>query len=131
MKKYLKSLYYLRLFLFIIQFYFVFMISSCILQIGILGYVFFVVYFIYILKVIVELLSKKTIYKYDLVYNFMQCGLFIYLGILMFKILVNKIVVIDNTISYFRVNFIIIILLLISNLIYSSSLINKKSKIRR
>ncbi len=114
-----KSIYLIRIILFLIQFYLVFSIIGCILQVGLVGYMFLLLYILYVLKIIMELLSKKTRYQNDFVYNFMQIGLFFYMGVIFIKILSDKLIVIENTKNYFITNYLILSLLLIFISLYS------------
>ena len=114
-----KVLYIIRIILFLLQFYLVFSMLNNILQIGLVGYIFMLLYFIYIIKIITELLSKKKSYQKDFVYNFMQIGFAFYLLVIFLKVYFEKIVVIGSTMGYFNINYIILSLLMTFILIYS------------
>ena len=118
MTKLAKTLYYIRMFLFIIHFYFVFLILHSILDLKIIGYIFLLIYIIYIFKVIIELFSKKRRYKNDFAYNIMQIGVFAYLFVLFINISSKNLYVTKVTYSYFRNNYIFISLLIVFILIY-------------
>lgn len=119
MKKVNKILYGLRIFNFIVQFYLVFLLLPSMLSVGIFGYILIVLYIIYILMIIKELVSKKKKYKYDTIYDFMQIGFVFYLLVINYKIQHDHIYVIKNTLSYFRINYGIMSLLLIFIMVYS------------
>ncbi len=119
MEKKNKLVYAIRIVLFIIQFYLVYLLIPNILPVGIFGYIFLVVYLFYIIMVIRELLSKKKKYRYDLIYNFMQIGFIFYLIVINFKISYDHLYVVKKTLSYFNVNYIIMTLLQIFIIIYS------------
>lgn len=119
MKKVNKILYGLRIFNFIVQFYLVFLLLPSMLSVGIFGYILIVLYIIYILMIIKELVSKKKKYKYDTIYDFMQIGFVFYLLVINYKIQHDHIYVIRNTLSYFRINYGIMSLLLIFIMVYS------------
>ncbi len=120
-----KLVYNLKRILFIIHFYLMLFLIPSILKIGITGYIFLLIYFIYILRIILNLLKKKKYNKYDLIYNGMQIGFFFYIGVVAFKVYHDKISVIDSTLTYFRVNYIIFSLLLVFILLYDSLGLNK------
>ena len=119
MKKTNKILYGLRICSFLIQFYLVFHLLPSILSIGIIGYGLIMLYIFYDLMVISQLVGKKKKYKYDTIYDFMQIGFVFYLLVITYKIHHDHIYVIKNTLSYFRINYGIICLLLIFIIIYS------------
>ena len=68
---------------------------------------------------IIELLSKKKRYQTDIVYNFLQMGLFIYILIVTFKIYYEKILVTASTRNYLFTNYVILSLLIIFILLYT------------
>ena len=119
MKKVNKVLYGFRIFNFIIQFYLVFHLLPSILLIGIIGYGLIILYLFYDILIISELIGKKKKYKYDTIYDFMQIGFVFYLIVITYKIHHDHIYVIKNTLSYFRINYGIMSLLLIFIIIYS------------
>ena len=118
MKKYNKIVYAIRLFLFIIHFYLMFILIPSIISTGLCGYLLLIVYLIYIVMIINEILLKKKRYKYDLIYNYMQIGFIFYLAIIDFKVYYDHIYVIRKTLNYFNVNYIIMSLLLMFIIIY-------------
>ena len=128
MKTITKIIYYFKILLFTIHFYFVFAMLHDILDTKFFGYLFLIIYFVYIIKTIIELLSKKDRYKNDLIYNFMQIGFLSYIVFISIKVNVNVMYVTNITYPYFRTNFIIISILIIFSLIYSFiELDNKKT----
>ena len=127
MERFNKIVYYFRMLLFVIHFYFIFSVLHNILDMKIYGYIFLIIYFIYIIKSIIELLSKKKRYKNDLIYNLMQIGFFSYIIGISIKIYLNKLYVTNNTITYFKTNYLIASLLIVFIVIYSIlSFYNKK-----
>ena len=128
MKRFNKIIYYLKLFLFIIHFYFVFIVLHNILDIKIYGYLFLIIYFFYIIKVITELLSKKERYKNDLIYNLMQIGFLGYIIGISIKLYISKLYVTDKTITYFRTNYLIASLLIVFIIIYGILCFYNKKK---
>ena len=119
MKKLAKLVYAVKMFLFIIHFYFVFMMLHNIMDAKIYGVIFLVFYIIFSLKIIIELLSKKQRYKNDFVYNIMQIGILAYLLIIAIKTNLDKVYVTRITIDYFKINYIILTILIIFIFIYS------------
>ena len=126
MKKVTKISYFIRVFFFVFHFYFVFALLNSLLTIGCIGYIFLLIYFIYIIKVILEMLSKKRKYKEDFVYNFMQIGTLLYLSFLSFRVNSTKLLVTKVTSTYFKTNFVILSLLLVFIIIYSIVEFRKK-----
>ena len=119
MKKFAKLVYIIKMVLFIVHFYFVFMMLHNILDTTVYGIIFLVFYVVFAIKVIIELLSKKDRYKNDAIYNIMQIGVYAYLLVLSIKTYTAKIYVTRITMSYFKVNYIILSLLIIFIFIYS------------
>ena len=119
MKKVSKIIYYIKLFLFIINFYFIFTMLHNILDTKIFGIIFIIVYLVYVMKIIVEMLSKKDRYKNDLIYNFMQIGLIVYIMIISIRCIISKMYVTRISLPYFRINYIILSILIIFILIYN------------
>ena len=119
MKKISKITYIIRMFLFIINFYFVFIMLKNILDTKVFGIIFIVLYMFLIIKVILELFNKKDIYKEDFIYNIMQTGVYIYIIVMSVKIIVYNIYVTKITYNYFKTNYLILSLLIVFVLIYS------------
>ena len=119
MKKIPKIVYFIKMFLFIIHFYFVFSMLHNILDAKIYGYIFLAFYFVYVIKVIIELLSKKKHYKKDTIYNFMQVGLMAYILIIAIRTNVIHMYVTKMTLPYFKINYSILSLLIIFIISYS------------
>ena len=129
MKKIAKIVYSIKMLLFIVQFYFVFIMLHNILDTRVYGIIFIVFYLIFVLKTIIELLSKKQRYKNDYIYNIMQLGIYIYLLIVSIKTTVFKVYVTRNTIEYFKTNYIILSLLIVFVLVYSY--LERKSNVKQ
>ena len=119
MKNLSKKIYIVRIINFIIQFYLMFILLPKIFPVGIIGYILIIVYILYDLMVIREIVSKQKKYKYDFIYDFMQIGFVFYLGMINFKIYYDHIYVVKNTLMYFKVNYIIMTLLLVFIILYS------------
>ena len=118
MKKNEKIFYYLRMIFFVISLILTFMLIQNIMQVGVVGYIYLTIYILYAFLMIWQVLSQKEYYKKDIVYNLMQVGFSLYLGVIVFKTYYDKIVVMDNTIKYFMVNYIILSILLVIMSIY-------------
>ena len=108
----MKALYYIRMIFNLLGLFLTFMLIQNITQVGLAGYLYLVIYLLFSLMTIKEVLSQKAIYKKDLVYNLMQIGFTFYLGIIVFKTYHDKIVVMENTIKYFDINYLILSVLL-------------------
>lgn len=119
MKKMNKIIYAIRLFLFIIHFYLIFILINNTLSVGLLAYIFLIIDIFYALVIIWQLIYKKRKYKYDMIYNLMQIGFDIYLSIIIFKIYYEHLYVLNKTLTYFKVNFIIMSILLVFIIVYS------------
>ena len=118
MKKNEKIFYYLRMIFFVISLILTFMLIQNIMQVGVVGYIYLTIFILYAFLMIWQVLSQKEYYKKDIVYNLMQVGFSLYLGVIVFKTYYDKIVVMDNTIKYFMVNYIILSILLVIMSIY-------------
>ncbi len=119
MKKYAKVVYIIKMVLFVIHFYFVFMMLHNILDATIYGVIFLAFYLVFAIKVLSELLSKKDRYKNDLIYNIMQIGVYFYLMIVSIKTYIAKIYVTRMSLGYFRINYLILTVLIIFIFVYS------------
>ena len=119
MDKLKKGMYVTRILLFLIHFFLLFSIIGSLLQVKWLSIIFIIIYIIYVIKVITELLSKNKYYQEDIVYNIMQIGLFMYLFVMFYRIVISKAVVVKETLTYFKVNFGILSVLMIFILVYS------------
>jgi len=118
-KKMAKLVFYLKMLLFIGQFYFVFMMLHNILDTKIYGIVFIVIYLIFAFRILFELITKQIRYKSDIVYNVMQIGVYFYLIFVSFKTSIDKVYVTRMTINYFKINYVILSILIIFIFMYS------------
>ena len=114
-----RGLYYTRMILFIIQFFLLFYIINSLFQVGWYILFFGVIYLFYVLKIIIEMLSKKLIYQDDWVYNVMQIGVVLYIFVLFYRIKFSYVVVVKETMKYFLINFGIVSILLLFIMAYS------------
>ena len=119
MKKLTEIVYIIKMGLFVIHFYFVFMMLHNILDAKIYGVIFLVFYLAFAIKCLLELLSKRGRYKNDIIYNIMQIGIYAYLLIISIKTSVSKIYVTRLTLGYFKINYIILSILIVFIFIYS------------
>ena len=108
MKKISKIIYIIKMFLFIISFYFVFLMLHNILDAKLFGVVFLIIYFVLVLREIIEIFSKKDEYKEDIIYNVMKMGVYLYLLIISIKTTMANALVTRITVDYFKTNYIII-----------------------
>ena len=113
MKSLSKGIYYIKMVLFIIHFYFVFIMLHNIMDTKIYGIIFLLFYFPFAVKLIIELLSKNEKYKNDIIYNVMQIGVYAYLLVVSIKTYLSMIYVTRITMSYFRINYIILSVLIV------------------
>ena len=119
MKKLANIIYYIRVFLLISSFYFIYTLLNNYLDTGIYGYIFLIMFVLYIIRVVYEMFNKEDKYKNDIIYNFMQIGLIVYILVVSIRCSIAKIYVTKFTFSYFRINYIILSVLIIFILIYS------------
>ena len=128
MKRLKNLVYYIRILFFILQFVFLFLIEETLLQVRPLVYLFLFVYTLFVIKILVELLSKKKNYREDTIYNIMQIGLFIYIFIYFYYVYIKHIIVRISTMSYFNTNLIIMCILMIFIVLYSCTEVNRKKR---
>lgn len=131
MKSIGSKVYVIKIILYIIQFYFVLMMLHNILDAGVYGIIFMIFYILFALKIIYELLSKKTKYKSDFVYNAMQAGIFGYLLIIAIKTTLANIFVTKMTFGYFKINYIILSILILFVFIYDILENNERKNVKR
>ena len=114
-----KYLYYTRLVFFVAQFILLFLIIDSLFQLGWYAFVFLGLYFIYVVKIVLELLSKKEIYQRDIIYNLMQIGFTFYIFVLFYRVTFSDAIVVKETMKYFMINFGIMSALIIFIVLYS------------
>lgn len=119
MKKLSKIIYIIRMFLFTINFYFIFTMLENILDTKVYGIIFLILYMLLVIKVFIELLIKKDLCKEDIIYNIMQTGVCLYILVMSIKIVVYNIRVTKITYGYFKTNYLILSILIVFVLIYS------------
>ena len=114
-----KIVYIIKMILFVLHFYFVFLMLHNILDTGLFGIIFIVIYLLFVLKTVIELLSKKDRYKNDIIYNVMNIGVYLYLLVVSIKTYISKIYVTRMSLSYFKTNYIILSILIIFIFVYN------------
>lgn len=127
--KYKQILYYLRLLLFITSMIFIFLTIKNYIMSGIIGYLFFIVEFLYIIVILITLLSKKSIFINDKVFNGMNIGIYLYqiiISIRVFSFPISRLI--PGSINFYRVNYMILIALLTILIIYSFVIKNESNK---
>ena len=131
MKLYQKILYYIRLFLFVISMVLIFININNYLKIGVFGYIFLYIEFIYIITILITILSKRKIYMTDLIFNFMHIGTYVYQIILSIRMFSFKVsMVIKDSLFFYNNNYIILTVLLLTLIFYSSILYKELKKIK-
>ncbi len=129
MKKLFKKIfYYLRIIFFFLHFFFLFNITSTLLQIRPLIYLFLLLHFIFCINVIWEMLSKKKIYQEDFVYNLMQIGVYIYFFTIYYRVHYFNVFYMKDTVIYFNINFGILCFLLTFLIFYSNFELKNRKK---
>ena len=122
-----RILYYIRIVLFILYQIIMFLLIDKILNISLFGNIYFVVNLIYSLITIVALLSKKVVFQNNFAYNIINIGFYLYTGIIYYMALTNTKIDIMNNLSYFQINFALLILLIIGIILFTIEL-NKEEK---
>jgi len=123
MKKLAIIIYPIRIILFIIHLLMLYMMIDDIVYVS-LGYLFLFVDIIYVIRVIMELFSQKNLYKEDIYYNIMQVGLYIYIGVLWYRLTFCNVWG-KNLILYLKTNYIVLCILFLFLVFYSTYLIHK------
>ena len=123
----MKIVYYIRMILFILYLFCMFLLIDKILTVNVLGTIFFILSLIYSFILILTFLSKKKIFIEAISYNILNIGLYVYLFIIFYMSLISSKLDILNNKIYFRNNFILLNILLLS-LIAFSLYLNKEEK---
>ena len=114
-----KTIYYIRIILFIFYLLCMFLLIDKIYTINLIGSIFFVFNLIYSFFIILSILSKKEIFIYTISYNILNIGIYIYTFVLFyFAYLSSKLDIINNYI-YYKNNFLILIVIMITQIIYT------------
>lgn len=134
MKTFNKVLYNLRIILFIVSLVCIFLTMKNYIKIGLWGYIFFLIEFIYICTILFTILSKKKIYLKDLSFNIMHLGTYLYQIIISFRMYDFKVSsLVNESFVFYKNNFIILSVLLITLIFYTiimnNDLIKKGSSI--
>lgn len=125
-----KVIYTIRIILFIIHILMLYMIIPNIVNVGLIGHVFIIIEVIYIMKIILELLSKKECYKDEAYYNIMQIGFYSYIVILWSKLYFNNELFTIQFVRYLKNNYIILSILIIFLILYGILGINNGIRIK-
>ena len=122
-----KTLYYLRIILFIIYLILTFLLIDKLFRLNIFAVIYFILNLVYSFIMILTILSKKNVFKETISYNILNIGIYLY-TIMLFKIttLNTHLDIINNSV-YFKNNFIMISILLIGIITYSI-ILNKEEK---
>lgn len=121
-----KTLYYLRIVLFIVYLITIFLLIDKLFKLNIFAVIYFTLNLIYSFIMILTILSKKYIFKEAISYNILNIGISLY-TIMLFKITISNthLDIINNSV-YFKNNFIMMSILLIGIIIYSL-ILNKEN----
>lgn len=125
-KQGLSILFNFRIIFFIIHLLMVFAIISNIRRIGLFANLFLFLDVLFSLKILMELLSSKKRYRVDIAYNAMQIVFFAYITLLWWKIIVQDLFVYEETIVYFRNNYLFLSILVFFLIIYGLFLLKPK-----
>jgi len=123
MKKLSKVIYPIRMILFISHLLMLYMMIDDIVYVS-FGYLFLIIDTIYVIRVIIELFSQKSLYKKDIYYNIMQIGLYTYIGVLSYRLTFANVWG-KALLLYLKTNYIILSILFLFLIFYSVYLINK------
>lgn len=127
MKELSRIIYKIRIILFVIHLLMLYMMIDNIIYIKMFGYLFLLLDIIYVIRVIIELLSKKSLYKKDIYYNIMQIGLYTYIGVLWYRLTFGS-AFSKELLLYLKTNYIILSILFLFLFIYSTTLIEKMNE---
>lgn len=112
-----KSVYYLRIGLLIVFFFFLFLLLEYVFQSGWQGMFFLLSTFIFIGVMLWSLLSQKKIYQRSLSYNLVIIALICYLGVIVWRINLDPRLQVTElytlNLEYCQVNFIILGLIMV------------------
>ena len=122
-----KILYYFRYITFILHIFVVFQLLYLVLRMKYFGAIYLIIEIIYIIIIITQSLGAKLRFKRDIIYNLMQMGFFIYLGIFFVKVRVNYITP-SLSFAFLRNNLIVLSLLLLIVMFYSKIIVNKRQE---
>lgn len=123
MKHFIKILYYLRMILFPITLILLFITMKTYIKVGLWGYLFFVVEFVYIFMMILTFLAKNNQFKNDVSFNIMHIGTYIYqiiVAVRTFNFRISSLLL--DSYLFYRNNCIIMFILLITLIIYTAIL---------
>lgn len=126
MKKLAKIIYPIRIILFIIHLLMLYMMIDDIVYVS-FGYLFLIIDIVYVIRVIMELFSQKSLYKKDIYYNIMQIGLYTYIGVLWYRLTFGSIFS-KELLLYLKTNYIILSILFLFLTFYSTILIHKMNE---
>lgn len=125
MKKFQKILYYLRLTLFIVSLILIFLTIKNYIKVGIWGYIFFIMEFLFIISILFTILSKRQTYVDDLSFNIMHIGTYIYQMIVTIRMQTYELTsIIPESYIFYRNNYIIISILLGALIFFTGLLYN-------
>lgn len=122
-----KILYYIRTILFTIYLILVFLLIDKIFNINIFATIYFIINLIYSFIMILTIISKKDIFIHNPSYNILNIGIYLYTGMIYYFVHISSKLDILNNKIYYRNNFIFLIFLLVSIIIYTF-LLNKEKK---
>ena len=127
LEQFQKILFYFRHIVFILHIFVVYQLLDILLRMKYYGVIFIILDLIFIIVVLTQLLGAKLRYKKEMIYNFMQMGFYIYLGIFFYKIKTNFITP-TMSFAFLRNNLIILSLLLVIIMFYSKFIVNKRQE---
>ena len=113
-----KIIYYARILLFIVYLLTIFILIDKIFTIKPLGSVYFILNLIYSFIVILSILSKKKAFINAISYNILSIAIYLYTVVLGYITYTSSKLTILNSISYYRNNFILMIILFLGLIAY-------------
>ncbi len=117
-----KIIYYARILLFIVYLLTIFILIDKIFTIKPLGSVYFILNLIYSFIVILSILSKKKAFINAISYNILSIAIYLYTVVLGYITYTSSKLTILNSISYYRNNFILMIILFLGLIAYTIEL---------
>ncbi len=123
----MKIIYYIRVTLFTLYLICMFLLIDNLFKSNLLSAFYFILNFIYSFLIIISILSKKKCFIESISYNILNIGIYIYTFIIFYMVTISSKLEILNNSTYYRNNFVLLILLLIGLIAYTLYL-NKEEK---
>ena len=114
-----KFIYYLKIFLFILYLLVIFLLIDNLYRNNFFALLYFIINFVYAIITILTIISKKAIFQKSIPYNLLNIAVYVYTFIIYYIVSHNTKLDILNNEVYFRNNYIMLSIILISLTIYT------------